>query len=60
MKKLYKQPIAQDIAMELDSQILDNTSHIGEGGEGKEGDVKGDNIWNASKEGSMFNENPFK
>jgi len=39
MKKTYEQPVVEDLATELECEVLVG-SNIGEGGEGQEGDAR--------------------
>ncbi len=57
-KNYYQQPSMQEAFIDVISNILAG-SNIGEGGEGKEGDVKGfDSLEESGK--SIFEENPFQ
>jgi len=44
MKKTYEQPVVEELATELECEILVG-SNIGEGGEGQEGDVRDYELW---------------
>ena len=44
MKKTYEQPVVEELATELECEILVG-SNIGEGGEGQEGDVRDLDVW---------------
>jgi len=44
MKKTYEQPVVEELATELECEILVG-SNIGEGGEGQEGDVRNLDVW---------------
>lgn len=58
MKRKYQQPAMQEEVMNVNNQILAG-SHIGEGGEGQQGDVKG--LGSLEESGkSIFEENPFQ
>lgn len=59
MKKMYEQPTMQAEAMNAITHIL-ASSNIGEGGEGKEGDVKDFGLLDASENSCLFEDNPFE
>ncbi len=59
MRKLYEHPAMQELPIILTSQLLTGTN-IGEGEEGKEGDVKASFSWDVFDEENIFDENAFE
>lgn len=56
MKKMYVSPATEELAEEMECEILIG-SNIGEGGEGQQGDVRDAEVWDEIESESSFLDN---
>lgn len=59
MKRMYERPVLQELKVDMNTAFL-AASHISEGNEGQDGDVKESISWDFTDNESIFQENPFE